>query len=105
MTDDLVKRLREGRWHGGERTALEAADRIEELESMQECACAYDHPNDICAFHRRLFERVTTARHDHIERLEAALREIACECLTECPERSFCANREARYALSGEKKE
>ena len=49
--------------------------RVEELESIQECACAYDTPTDICAFHKRLFDRITTVRRDRIEQLEAALED------------------------------
>jgi len=81
-------------------------ERVEELESFQECACAYDTPTDICAFHKRLFDRITTVRRDRIEKLEAALREIAdgqrdadksyAELFVE-----VCM--EARKALEGEK--
>ena len=86
MSNDLVKRLRErsrqyvdNEYNFDKRAAdrieqLEA--RVEELESIQECACAYDTPTDICAFHKRLFDRITTVRRDRIEKLEAALREI-----------------------------
>jgi hypothetical protein len=81
MIDDLVKRLRALFDYG---TVHEAADyieqleeRVEELESIQDCACAYDKPTDVCAFHKRLFDRITTVRRARIEKLEAALREIA----------------------------
>ena len=86
MTDDLVKRLRErsrqyvdNEYNFDKRAAdriekLEA--RVEELESIQECACAYDTPTDICAFHKRLFDRITTVRRDRIEKLEAALQMV-----------------------------
>jgi hypothetical protein len=85
MTDDLVKRLRQLR-PGGVRLGIidDAADRIEkleerveDLESFQECACAYDKPTDICAFHKQLFDKITTVRLDRIEKLEAALRPFA----------------------------
>lgn len=82
-------------------------ERVEELESSTECACAYDRPTDICAFHYKLFEKVTTIRRDRIEQLEAVLRDIAMRCdakrLPGCDRGTQWAADTARAALEGKK--
>ena len=88
MTDDLGKRLREvggisddgaTRWYINP-DGLEAADRIETLEAeLHSC------------FHR-------------IEELQAALRELACKCVSNCDweKGDICPSWTARKALEGE---
>ena len=86
MTDDLVTRLRDA-CRGGETCKCslnEAADRIEELErerdeakAMQECACSYDTPTDVCVGHHRLFERLYAVQRGKLEaRLAKAMEAL-----------------------------
>lgn len=80
MNDDLKKRLRDIGDHAAFEPHMQmhhkAADRIEALEAqlakvtrerdeakaMQECACDYDNPTDVCLGHYQLFERLYASR-------------------------------------------
>jgi len=66
--------------------ADEAADRIEALsaevavaQDYKDCGCSYDHPDDICLGHMKLFERRHAALSAEVERKDAALQFYARE--------------------------
>ena len=55
---------------------LDLADRIEALsaevavaQDYKDCGCSYDHPDDICLGHMKLFERRHAALSAEVERL------------------------------------
>jgi len=78
MTDDLVQRLRKGVMCGDDPIVDEAADRIENLEEEVDILIS------ACI---RLASRIdidSDAYDDRIEKLEAALREIACNGGDDC---------------------
>jgi len=83
---ELVERLRYTYEHGifvaAENGMLagadEAADRITALsaevavaQDYKDCGCSYDHPDDICLGHMKLFERRNAALSAEVERLRA----------------------------------
>ena len=87
--EELIARLR----HVPRELAKEAADRIEELVALRETAAAVVAESG----------RMRGQAEARAERLEAALRKLACKCPSNCDwERDdICPSWTARAALEG----